>query len=445
MISLIVALTLINFTCFQDSRAYPRSDLSLSVSLPSIEKPNRIRQSLPSTLDSDSVYFPFGRSNYEKALDVASHDPAIPLPKVKKKKKKPKPGLTGSRNQVSDDTRAKQKKAKRVKSEGALKDVNPVNKDECKRIFMEKIDSNSGNSPNNPQFVYAKQSKAVMALQKYSDPSTKYLKQAQRVLDLVIGKYGSESNYHQVVFGNVMSKEEVCRFIEDYLQSNDLSGVIQLQFSEHFIAPTSMSGNRMNIALPCRYRTNSIRGVCDHEIGTHFFRRINDHKQPWYKHRKDFGLQPFTTTEEGLACLNQLLHYREPYLYQAALHYYCCVRAASLSFADLYRELETYIDDPDRRWRQCLRVKRGMGDTGVPGTFSKDQAYFEGALNLLKQRRTLDFRLLYVGKLSLEDLDTVGLNYGIFSDLRLPQFLNDVDDYFARLDRIATINGLHDL
>jgi len=36
------------------------------------------------------------------------------------------------------------------------------------------------------------------------------------------------------------------------------------------------------VNLPISYRINSIEGVFNHEIGTHFLRKYNDRKQRWY-------------------------------------------------------------------------------------------------------------------------------------------------------------------
>ena len=52
------------------------------------------------------------------------------------------------------------------------------------------------------------------------------------------------------------------------------------------------------------------------------------------------------------------------------------MQASRLSFRELFEELQDYIDDPQRRWEECLRVKRGLHDTSLPGAFCKDQVSF---------------------------------------------------------------------
>jgi hypothetical protein len=69
--------------------------------------------------------------------------------------------------------------------------------------------------------------------------------------------------------------------------------------------------------------------------------------------------------------------------------------SAFLSFVDLYENLTLYIDCPKKRWKQCLRVKRGVIDTSQPGGFYKDQAYLRGAAQILKNRDSIDFNKLW--------------------------------------------------
>jgi hypothetical protein len=81
----------------------------------------------------------------------------------------------------------------------------------------------------------------------------------------------------------------------------------------------------------------------------------------------------FLKTEEGLACLNTHVGSKYKLLARAALHYYAACRAATMSFRELFDDLATFISDPNRRWAECLRIKRGIQDQSLPGCFSKDQ------------------------------------------------------------------------
>ena len=75
-----------------------------------------------------------------------------------------------------------------------------------------------------------------------------------------------------------------------------------------------------------------------------------------------------------------------------------------MSFVEMFKDLEKYISDPKRRWKYCMRSKRGLTDTSQKGGFFKDKAYLKGAYEILTNRSTIDFRELYSGKISLKDL-----------------------------------------
>ena len=145
---------------------------------------------------------------------------------------------------------------------------------------------------------------------------------------------------------------------------------------------------------------------------------------------------------EGLACLNTYVHSPCKLLWRAALHYYSAVMANLLSFEDLYKDLEKYIDDGERRWSECLRVKRGFMEQTGPGCFCKDQVYLKGAIQILRERRNLDFRLLYSGKLCLEDIPRMKSLVRIDLDkVQLPYFIqDDPEDYMRELDEIERVN-----
>ncbi len=118
----------------------------------------------------------------------------------------------------------------------------------------------------------------------------------------------------------------------------------------------------MNIKLPIQYREGRMMGVLHHEIGTHFLRKYNDKLMPWAKDRKKYDLKPSIATEEGFASINQMFDQavnprQKPFLYRGALTYYSGYLASTGSFADVYKAILKYINDPDRAWQYTLRVK----------------------------------------------------------------------------------------
>lgn len=78
------------------------------------------------------------------------------------------------------------------------------------------------------------------------------------------------------------------------------------------------------------------------------------------------------------------------------------------------------------------------------GAFCKDQVYLDGALQLLKHRRHIDFQLLIrLGKIAWQDIDILR-PYAELQDTQVPFFMEDMTAYRKHLDRIAEANGLTD-
>jgi hypothetical protein len=315
-----------------------------------------------------------------------------------------------------------------------------------------------------PQFEYRVAGK-TRAQKAYGTPERWLLPLAVRILDKVLAEYGSETAYLEKNFGRLLSFEEVGQEVHRYLEREGLADTVTVNYIDSAASPTSMNGDRLNIRVPCLYRAWRTEGTLAHEIGTHYTRRTNDTLQPWHgkKKRKKFRLSGFLETEEGLATLNNVLHesrepHLRPYIWQGALHYYCCCRAFELPFSQLYRELAKYVDDPDRRWRQCVRVYRGTRDTSEIGPGScmcKDQVYLAGSVAILAARHdpACDFNLLFAGRLALDDvmqrgtmLRGAGNGATVLSPaqgLRLPPFYaDDPVEYMRRLDDIAQVNGI---
>jgi len=67
-----------------------------------------------------------------------------------------------------------------------------------------------------------------------------------------------------------------------------------------------------------------------------------------------------------------------------------------------------------------------MLDTSLPGAFYMDQAYFKGAVEILRHLEEVDFGRLYCGQVALQDLDKI--RFLLRKEVvRLPRFLNTVE------------------
>ncbi|TSK28301.1 hypothetical protein Baya_2488 [Bagarius yarrelli] len=257
----------------------------------------------------------------------------------------------------------------------------------------------------NPQFEYSNPA-SPQVLEKHSQASDRFLTQAVRIMELALRKYG---NYERASMTVVNGK------------------------------PTLT----INISMA---REQWLEGMLRHEIGTHYFRSINNHQQPWNSgaKRKTFGLKPVNPTEEGLASIHSVLFRRDPWLWRAALLYYTVHQAAHMSFSQLFQELARFVHDPVTRWDYCVRAKRGQTDTSQPGCFSKDQVYLDGILKILRHRKKIDFQLLTaLGKVSYEDVERLK-SLAVTENVRIPHFLQDQVRYTEQLRKIMAVNRLTD-
>ena len=213
---------------------------------------------------------------------------------------------------------------------------------------------------------------------------------ATKILDAFLAEFGSETNYLSTEGRIISDVAETETIFKAYLEDLGVLEHALINFSDKIVAPTSVTYDnysskiRINIQEPVEYREGRITGVLHHEIGTHFLRRYNEVLQVWHGKRKKYGLKSCITIEEGMGCINMMLEQakdcaervlndleiekphelkRMPYLFKPSLNYYACYKASEMSFAELFNDLAKYVDNPKKRWKYVLRVKRGLGDT----------------------------------------------------------------------------------
>jgi hypothetical protein len=245
-------------------------------------------------------------------------------------------------------------------------------------------------------------------LEVYAMPSFAYYSEAVWILNAVVREFGSEGKYLEAVGGRLLTTEESVDFLKTYIGSHGLESELGVELVVKQMSPTVLKRSVVSVRVPVQYRRGTVMGVCNHEIGTHFLRRVNEGKQVWVGKRGDYRLEDATETEEGLASLHGELNKPWKFLWKAALHYYSVCAGSRMGFKELFDDLAKYVEDPERRWTQCLRVKRGIVDMSeVGGVFCKDQVYLAGAIRILKQRKSLDFKLLYSGKVGLDDIPKI--------------------------------------
>lgn len=330
--------------------------------------------------------------------------------------------------------------------------VKPTNAEEEKEKFFE-----PGNESYEPQFCYSLPPHVLLlALEKVGvSPSERYVPHALRILNTVLQRFGSHDSWQEVNGGEFLSEMEARAIVDEYLVSHGIENDIVVNFNPQLLARASFmkKASQLNIR-PQGLRRHWIQGMLHHEVGTHFLREKNNQQQAWAKvgkkGRQKYNLQDKNPTEEGLASLHTVLERDSHTLWRAALLYYATWRAAQLSFRKLYEDLKQFLgSNEEERWDYCLRAKRGLSDTSQPGGFVKDQMYLTGAMQILESRRNINFEVLYVGKVSVEDAHRM-VAHGIAKadNLLLPCFLageENMKRYRELLDEIVSDNNLTDL
>jgi hypothetical protein len=74
----------------------------------------------------------------------------------------------------------------------------------------------------------------------------------------------------------------------------------------------------------------------------------------------------------------------------------------------------------------------------------KDQIYFMGAINVLKNRHRLNFNELHCGKINIDDclkLSEKG-HISYHEKLKMPSFMSDMKLYLRCLDHMAEVNEI---
>lgn len=207
---------------------------------------------------------------------------------------------------------------------------------------------------------------------------------ALHIVKSTIKEFGTWTLYETYQSGLFVSKERVEEIVDDYLRRAGLDGVVRVSWDDSIVAPTMMHGRRLVMKGP--YREHRIVPLLHHEIGTHLTRKLNNKRNKHLQPRA-VSAQTALETEEGLASLNTSASQRRPVLFDAALNYVAVwvdgvgrrgdwrrVWASECGFAELNQRLKPLVDDENKRWTVCSRVKRGLRSTKVGGPWRRLRA-----------------------------------------------------------------------
>lgn len=211
-----------------------------------------------------------------------------------------------------------------------------TNQDEVKRKFLE------SNVPPVLQFK-ADDTCVNNILSKHNKTNYNHFFKAKHILDLINSKFLSSDGifkYYEANFGKQITSQEAVEYVGKYLTDNRINGELTVNFApgltcSGYIKSYGVTNNPetrkfviwINDGNENQFlRQKGIVSLCDHEIGTHYYRSYNDGLQIWYGDRQKYGIRPLNSiellrTEEGLAALHTLMNANLKFLYLPALLY----------------------------------------------------------------------------------------------------------------------------
>lgn len=169
-------------------------------------------------------------------------------------------------------------------------------------------------------------------------------------------------------------------------------------------ASVSPGSRRVNIKKGRRFSRHDVDMLALHEIGVHAVRAENGHAMPLGIFR--VGLEGYLETEEGMAAWREVEAGSRNGLRRFALRVLAVDWASRLPFSGVFSRLSERGVPDDLAWSLTQRVKRGLTDTGRPGCYGKDAAYFRGYLmvsSFLESGGSWDDLMRY-GKVSVSHL-----------------------------------------
>ncbi len=285
----------------------------------------------------------------------------------------------------------------------------------------------------NPQFHYEEVLPAEI-LYKWGRPEPHLVEYATQTLRNI-----PDLHMTRVMYEN-QEIEQRCRFM---LAAIGVTEEISIQFISQKVTRCSVSKDA--ILFQDRPRFNSeqeLAGTLNHEIQTHLLRNLNQQKQAWPLDRENHDRE-ILHTEEGLAVLHSLLDQPVQKLFRPCAYYLAVELSLRHSFSEAFHILMDYGFDTEFAWRLCLRTKRGLTDTSLPGANTKDICYLGGVLDVWRWviLENNDPRDLYLGKIYLEEV-AEKKTLTKTKDVYLPLFLQDLEKYRSTLVAIGDANNL---
>ena len=273
---------------------------------------------------------------------------------------------------------------------------------------------------------------------RYGSVSPKLFQNATRVIKGYTSTYNL-ANESKVNGSRKLSLDEVISVMRYFLDLYDLKDW-NIVFSKKNMNKNIRVGVKdKEIVLGSDQVSKSafrLRKTIVHEIGTHVLRWYNGQLTGFPALTKSNNAG-YHDVEEGLASYNEEISdlMDASTLRQKALLVYAIYIGKNLSFRQLYTVLRGF-ESKNTAFNLTLRVKRGLGDTSIPGIYAKDASYFRGFRIV---RRKIEnnpelYKKLYAGKIGFKQISWV--DDGL---IPMPKYVFDIETYNTHFKKLSIL------
>ena len=222
----------------------------------------------------------------------------------------------------------------------------------------------------------------------------------------------------------LLNAEQAAKRFDDVLKSYALHNW-SVTVRPKLVSRVTVGGNNIYVRADAIFSNEDIESLIAHEIETHVITSENGNHQIYEVLRR--GCAGYLDTQEGLAIYNEQM-VLSPYSekrYNPPRNILGLDYSLKHSLAQTRSYLQAELGyTPEKALQQCISMKRGLGDTSTNGGFTKSVVYFRGLRAIEKfVADGNNLQRLYVGKVALEDLETIEKLPGIKAPIIVPEFL----------------------
>lgn len=250
----------------------------------------------------------------------------------------------------------------------------------------------------------------------FGEPTTELIQLAQSEL--------RQREACDLIPNKLLNAEQALKKFEAVLKKYSLHDW-QVSVRPKLVARVTVGGNKIYIRESARFSEEDIASLVAHEIETHVLTSENGNHQQYDILRR--GTAGYLDTQEGLAIFNEhaVLSPFADKRYNPARNIIGLNFSLTHSLAQTRTYLETELGfTPEKAISQSITMKRGLRDTSKPGGFTKTVVYFRGLRAIEKfVADGGDIKRLYIGKITLSDLEQIEKIPELKKPLILPEFL----------------------